>query len=112
MEKNVTDEQIQQWKEKYSEVYELSAAKEEPENKYAGIDEVPVYTCFCRKPDDKIIAAASASFPNLLKVGEILFRACWLGGDEETRTDPALVRSLGLECVEWLELRMTAKKKR
>lgn len=72
----ITAAQIKQWKAKYGELYQITTPLDDTGKKTA--------TGIFRKPDLKIIAAASSHFDaEPLKAGEIIFKNCWVGGDEE-----------------------------
>jgi len=69
----VTPEQINEWKAKHGDVFEIAV-----EDKRG----------YIRKPDRKVLGAAmSFAQSNPLKMGEIILTNCWLGGDECIRTD-------------------------
>lgn len=65
-------EQIAGWKNQYGDLYMISVE-----------DKV----CFLKTPDRKTMGyATSIAAKDPLKSMEIIFNACWLGGDEETKT--------------------------
>lgn len=69
----ITKEQIAEWKKKHGSVYEICV-----EDKIG----------YIRKPDRKVLGAAmSFAQSNPLKMGETILASCWLGGDDELRTD-------------------------
>lgn len=73
---NITKEQIATWKEKYGSIFQLSVDGKE---------------AYLRKPDRKTLGYAStAGQTDPLKFNEVLLKGCWLGGDEEIRTDDEL----------------------
>lgn len=74
---------IEAWKTLHGEVHELTV-KADDEGK-------DLYKCWLKKPDRKIIAAAtSLGANNPIKVGEMILNNCWLGGDEVIKTNDDL----------------------
>lgn len=73
----VTAAQIKQWKAKYGEVFEITTPLDD---KLKG---GTIATGYFRKPDLKIISIASKYSEEPVKVGEIMYTNCWLGGDKE-----------------------------
>lgn len=70
----VTDEQIKAWKEKHKDVYAIT---------------VDDKTGYVRKPGRKDLSfamAASSGGKDPVKMNEALLNSCWLGGDEEFKT--------------------------
>lgn len=70
-----TEEQIQEWKRKYGDVYSIETG-----------DSV----CYVQKPDRstmKAIAAVGMNDP--IRSNEVMLENCWLGGDESIKTDDA-----------------------
>ena len=73
---NVTKEQIQEWKQKYGDVYVLNI-----EGKKA----------YLRTPDRQTLSYASTlATKDPLKFNEVVLNNCWRGGEEEIKTDDAL----------------------
>lgn len=73
---NVTKEQIQEWKQKYGDVYVLNI-----EGKKG----------YLRTPDRQTLSYASTlATKDPLKFNEVVLNNCWLGGDEEIKTDDTL----------------------
>lgn len=69
----ITAEQIAAWKKKHGKVYKV-----ESEGKVG----------YLRRPDRKIISAATViGNGDNLKSKEVVIGNCWLGGDEELKTD-------------------------
>ena len=72
----ITNEQIQEWKKQYNDIYVLNI-----EDKKA----------YLRMPDRKTLSYASTlATKDPLKFNEVVLNNCWLGGDEEIKTDDAL----------------------
>ena len=73
---DVTKEQIKQWKAKYKEVFVLR------------VDDKVAYL---RTPDRATLSYASTlATKDPMKFNEAILTNCWLGGDEEIKTDDAL----------------------
>lgn len=71
-----TKEQIEGWKAKYNDVFEIK---------------VDDKTCYLKKPDRKTLAFALTKANTApLEFGEILINNCWLAGDEEIKTNDDL----------------------
>ena len=72
----ITKEQIEEWKKQYNDIYVLNI-----EDKKA----------YLRTPDRQTLSCASTlSTKDPLKFNEVVLNNCWLGGDEEIKTDDAL----------------------
>lgn len=70
-----TEQQIQEWKNKHKDIFLLTSDDK---------------ACYVRKPSRKDVSyamAASSGGKDLIKMQEVLLNNCWLGGDEEMRTD-------------------------
>lgn len=71
--KKATKEQIQEWKEKHGDVFML---------------EVEDKTAYLKKPDRKILSFAMTKMQsNPLGFAEVILNQCFLGGDEEVKTN-------------------------
>lgn len=76
----VTKEQIQEWKKKHGKVFKISCDGK---------------SCYLKSPSRKTLGYASvAGKDDPLKFNEVILRDCWLGGDEEIRTDDVLFLSV------------------
>jgi len=72
----ITKEKIQEWKKQYGDVYVLNI-----EDKKA----------YLRTPDRQTLSYASTlATKDPLKFNEVVLNNCWLGGDEEIKTDDTL----------------------
>lgn len=69
-----TEEQIQQYKDKYKQVYEITV-----EDK----------SCLVRKPNRKDLSYVSTQ-KDPIRMSETMLNQIWLEGDEEIRTDDEL----------------------
>lgn len=93
----ITKEQIAEWKKKYGSVFQLSV-----EDK----------TAYLRKPDRKTLSYAStAGQSDPLKFNEVLLKGCWLGGDEEIRTDDDLFLAASGKLGELIQVKEAELKK-
>lgn len=72
----ITKEKIQEWKKQYGDVYVLNI-----EDKKA----------YLHTPDRQTLSYASTlATKDPLKFNEVVLNNCWLGGDEEIKTDDTL----------------------
>lgn len=93
----ITKEQIEEWKKKYGTVFQLS---------------VDGKTAYLRKPDRKTLSYAStAGQTDPLKFNEVLLKGCWLGGDEEIRTEDDLFLAASGKLGELIQLKEAELKK-
>lgn len=93
----VTNEQIQEWKKKHGTVYQITVDGRE---------------CFLKRPSRKTIGYASAAGKDdPIKFNEVVLRDCWLGGDEEIKTDDVLFMSVSGELASIIELKQVELKK-
>lgn len=74
-----TQEQIAAWKKEHGDIFEVSV-----DGRYG----------YLKKPDRKTIAYASSVQNNPIKSNEIILNNCWIGGDEEIKTDDSLFMSV------------------
>ncbi len=71
-----TDEQIQEWKKKYENIYAII---------------VGGHIAYLKKPDRKILGfATTAGKTNPIRFNEQILNNCFLGGSEEIKTDDKL----------------------
>ncbi|MFC2504544.1 MAG: hypothetical protein ACFNVP_00160 [Capnocytophaga ochracea] len=88
---DVTKEQIKQWKAKYKEVFVLRV-----DNKVA----------YLRTPDRATLSYASTlATKDPMKFNEAILTNCWLGGDEEIKTDDALFLSASSKLGELIQIK-------
>lgn len=70
---HATEEQLQQWKQKHGEIFELGTQ-----------DKV----CYLKKPGRNELSFASrVGGEDPYKWNEAILEVCWLGGDEEIKTN-------------------------
>lgn len=83
--------QIDGWKAKYGEVFRIKIADKE---------------CYLKKPSRKALGYASvAGKDNPLKFNEVILNDCWLGGDDEIKTDDTLFLSISSKIAELIEVK-------
>ena len=88
---DVTKEQIKQWKAKYKEVFVLR------------VDDKVAYL---RTPDRATLSYASTlATKDPMKFNEAILTNCWLGGDEESKTDDALFLSASSKLGELIQIK-------
>lgn len=93
--------QIQDYKKKYGKVYLITVTDDEGKD----------YNAVFRKPDIKILSAASKFEKEPFKAGIILFDNCWIAGDEEIKTQDDL-KIAAMNVMESMFTQYTAKIKK
>lgn len=94
----ITQEQIQAWKAKYGEVFKISFE-----------DGKEVYL---KKPDRKIMSyAMTKSQTNPLGFAEVVLNQCFLGGDQEVKTNDDYFLGAAAQLEQILEVKNAALKK-
>lgn len=84
------EKKIEQWKQKYGEVYRIDVNAKSEEELLPG-EEMPIKTCFVKKPDRKTLSAASVvGQKDPMKYNEVMLKNCWIEGDEDIMTDDGL----------------------
>ena len=74
--KEIDSKQIDAWKKAHGDVFKV---------------EVDGKVCYLKKPDRKVLGAASVLGKNdPMKYNEVLLENCWLDGDEEIKKDDSL----------------------
>ena len=87
----VSQEQINAWKAKHGDVYQVSC---DGKNAYL------------KKPDRKTLSyATSVASKDPIKFNEILLAGCWIGGDEEIKTNDSLFLSVSARLAELIEVK-------
>lgn len=93
----ITKEQIAEWKAKFGTVNKLS---------------VDGKSCYLKNPTRKALGYASmAGKDNPMKFNEVILNECWLGGDEEIRTDDTLFLSVSGKIAELIEIKEASLEK-
>jgi hypothetical protein len=75
-----TTEQIEGWKQKYGQVFEI---------------ECEGTVAYYKTADRTTLQAFYANSKNLYMAVETLAKNCWIGGDESFKTDPKKIMSVG-----------------
>ncbi|MCL1942803.1 MAG: hypothetical protein FWF54_04555 [Candidatus Azobacteroides sp.] len=84
-------EQIAEWKAMYGDVYLISVDGKE---------------AYLKQPSRKIIGYASvAGKNNPIKFNEVILNDCWLGGDEEIKTNDTLFLSVSSQLAELIQIK-------
>lgn len=87
----VTAKQIADWKAKHGDIFKISVDGKE---------------AYLKKPDRKTLSYATSIASNEpLKFNELLLSNCWLGGDEEIKTDDTLFLSASAKLAEIIEIK-------
>lgn len=93
----ITKEQIAEWKKKYGTVFQLTVSGK---------------TAYLHKPDRKTLSYASTvGQTDPLKFNKILLKGCWLGGDEEIKTDDDLFLAASGKLGELIQVKEAELKK-
>ena len=87
----VSQEQIDKWKGKHKEIFQLK---------------VEDRVCYVRKPDRKELSYAQSTLSkNPIAYNEYLLRTCWLGGDMEIQTNDSYFYGASSELSELIEVK-------
>ena len=87
----VTKEQIQEWKQQYKDIFVISV-----EDKKA----------YLRTPDRKTLSYASTlATKDPLRFNEVILGNCWLGGDEEIKTDDSLFLAVSSKLPDLIQIK-------
>lgn len=87
----ITKEIIEGWKKKHTDIFAIK---------------IDGKTAYLKKPDRKILGAANTiGQKDPLKFNEMVLNNCWLGGDEEIKTDDGLFLSASAKMSELMELK-------
>ena len=88
---NVTKEQIEQWKSQHGDIFQLTI-----EDK----------TAYLKKPSRKVLSYASTiGTKDPMKFNEIILNECFIGGDEEIKTDDAYFLAAASKLAEIIEVK-------
>ncbi len=89
--KEVTQTQINEWKKKHGNVYLL---------------EVEGRKAYLKSPDRKTLGyAGSVGQKNPMKFNEIMLENCWLGGDEEIKTNDSFFLAAASKLAELIDVK-------
>lgn len=95
--KEIDSKQIDAWKKAHGDVFKV---------------EVGGKVCYLKKPDRKVLGAASVLGKNdPMKYNEVLLENCWLDGDEEIKTDDSLFLGVSSHLAEIIEIKTAEIKK-
>ena len=87
----VTKEQIQEWKNQYKDIFVIS------------VEDKKVYL---RTPDRKTLSYASTlATKDPLKFNEVILDNCWLGGDEEIKTNDELFLAVSSKLPDLIQIK-------
>ena len=87
----VTKEQIQEWKNQYKDIFVIS------------VEDKKVYL---RTPDRKTLSYASTlATKDPLKFNEVILNNCWLGGDEEIKTNDELFLAVSSKLPDLIQIK-------
>ena len=87
----VTKEQIQEWKKQYKDIFVIS------------VEDKKVYL---RTPDRKTLSYASTlATKDPLKFNEVILDKCWLGGDEEIKTNDELFLAVSSKLPDLIQIK-------
>ena len=87
----VTKEQIQEWKKQYKDIFVIS------------VEDKKVYV---RTPDRKTLSYASTlATKDPLRFNEVILENCWLGGDEEIKTDDSLFLAVSSKLPDLIQIK-------
>ena len=87
----VTKEQIQEWKKQYKDVFVIS------------VEDKKVYL---RTPDRKTLSYASTlATKDPLRFNEVILENCWLGGDEEIKTNDELFLAVSSKLPDLIQIK-------
>ncbi len=93
----IAKEQIEEWKKKHGDVFCVT---------------VDGKTAYLKKPDRKTLSAAAVlGKSDPMKYNEVMLNNCWLGGDEEIKTDDALFLGVSSKLSELIEIKEAEIKK-
>ncbi len=96
-EEKTIEQKIQEWKEKYGDVYRV---------------DVDGHTAYLKKPSRKALGAAAViGKSDPMKYNEFLLNNCWLEGDEVIKTDDALFLGVSAQLAEIIEIKEATLKK-
>ncbi|MCQ2313271.1 MAG: hypothetical protein MJZ84_07495 [Paludibacteraceae bacterium] len=91
-----TKEQISKWKAEYGQLYKITVKDDANGNK----------SCVLKQPSRQILGAASqAGKDNPIKFNEVILNNCWLGGDEEIKTNDMLFISASQKIGDIIEIK-------
>lgn len=92
-----TEKQIAEWKTANKDVYMIT---------------VDGRVCYLRRPNRKELSYATvAGKSDPMKFNEVILNQCWLGGDEEIKTDDSLFMGVATQLATLVEVKEAEIKK-
>jgi len=85
-----TSEQIAEWKQKHGDVFRV---------------EVDGSVCYLKKPDRKTMSYVATLGSNPVRANEALLQNCWLGGDENIKTEDDLFFGVSAKLAEIISVK-------
>lgn len=85
-----TAEQIEKWKKAHGDIFKAAVG-----------DSV----CYLKKPDRKTMSYVATLGSNPVRANEALLQNCWLGGDEDIKTDDEKFYGVSLKLAEIVEVK-------
>lgn len=93
----ITQSQIDSWKKTHGEVF---------------LVEVEDKVCYLKRPSRQALGAATVlSGGDSIKYNEVILNNCWLGGDEEIKSDDAYFLGVSQTLAELIEVKKATLKK-
>lgn len=90
-----TEDQIADWKKKHGSIFQIIVEDQ--------------HSCYLCAPNRKQLSyAAVAGKTDPLKFNETILRECWLGGDEEIKTDDSLFLAASSQLTQLIEVKKAA----
>ena len=87
----ITKEQIQEWKKQYKDIFVIS------------VEDKKVYL---RTPDRKTLSYASTlATKDPLRFNDVILENCWLGGDEEIKTNDELFLAVSSKLPDLIQIK-------
>lgn len=92
----VSEQQIAEWKDKHGTISKITVFDKKAGNK----------VCYLKNPSRQALGYASmAGKGNPLKFNEMILNDCWLGGDEEIKTNDTLFLSVSAKISELIDVK-------
>ncbi len=112
----VTKEQIDEWKAAHGEVHEIMVAVKpttfDPHMlQDDDVEQSEHISGFIKTPSEKVLGFAMQQIARPQEAGAIILKNCWLGGDEQIKTDKAYLSAAGMQCLEFIQIRQAKLKK-
>lgn len=93
-----TEDQIAEWKKKHGNIFRIAVEDQ--------------HSCYLCTPNrNQLSYAATAGKTDPLKFNETILRECWLGGDEEIKTDDSLFLAASSQLTEIIKVKKATVEK-